>query len=318
VCANIEDDAKQTLTAVATFTYPIAGKIIFRQEADDPFADTTVAVEGLVYSDGSKNDTFNHKWHVHVDVPGKDYFNWTGRCLSAKEHFNPYGVDTEDSMYNDCRNEHVSLKCELGDLESKLGLLSLVGRKRNVKSSWRLYTDTNLPLSGPLSVIGRSIVIHDDKAPEHRGNRLACTGIVRQYRHKAVARQWFGNGVRPPPVKGRLEFIQDTDRSITHSLVDLKGMEAGVANAFHVHQVPVQDHLEFPCTGEALGGHFNPDNFDASASPKPATGTPDQYEIGDLSGKYGLLKQQSDMRNSICSSDQTIISLFKAMMDNLI
>ena len=69
---------------------------------------------------------------------------------------------------------------------------------------------------------------------------MACTAIRRQYRHKAVARQWFGNGIQPPPVKGRLEFIQDTDASITHSLVDLKGMEAGVANAFHVHQIPVQ------------------------------------------------------------------------------
>ena len=69
---------------------------------------------------------------------------------------------------------------------------------------------------------------------------MACTAIMRQYRHKAVARHWFGNGIQPPPVKGRLEFIQDTDASLTHSLVDLKGMEAGVANAFHVHQIPVQ------------------------------------------------------------------------------
>jgi len=73
-------------------------------------------------------------------------------------------------------------------------------------------------------------------------------------------------------------------------------MEAGVANAFHVHQIPVQDQLEFPCTGDAVGGHFNPYNWDASESPKPSVGTPDQYEIGDLSGKYGLPKQQSNMR----------------------
>ena len=57
-----------------------------------------------------------------------------------------------------------------------------------------------------------------------------------------------------------------------------------------------QDQLEFPCTGDAVGGHFNPYNWDASESPKPSLGTPDQYEIGDLSGKYGLLKQQSNMR----------------------
>ena len=63
-----------------------------------------------------------------------------------------------------------------------------------------------------------------------------------------------------------------------------------------ISQFEFQDQLEFPCTGDAVGGHFNPYNWDASESPKPSVGTPDQYEIGDLSGKYGLLKQQSNMR----------------------
>ena len=64
----------------------------------------------------SQNDSQNHPWHVHTHLPGKDYFNWTGRCLSAKGHFNPYGVDADDNMYNDCVNDRVPLKCELGDL----------------------------------------------------------------------------------------------------------------------------------------------------------------------------------------------------------
>lgn len=97
VCANIEQEGlRETLTAVATFTYPIGGYIMFRQEADNPMADTSVYVEGLVYTDGSKNTTDSHPWHVHVEVPGKDFFNWTGRCLSAKGHFNPYHISKED------------------------------------------------------------------------------------------------------------------------------------------------------------------------------------------------------------------------------
>ena len=55
VCANVElAGARQMLTAVARFTYPVAGQIIFRQDADDPFSDTTVLVDGLLYSDGTK------------------------------------------------------------------------------------------------------------------------------------------------------------------------------------------------------------------------------------------------------------------------
>ena len=78
VCANIEEDVAK-ITAVATFTYPVAGKIMFRQEADRPLADTSIYVEGLVYSDGTKNNTGGHKWHVHREIPGKDFFNCLGK-----------------------------------------------------------------------------------------------------------------------------------------------------------------------------------------------------------------------------------------------
>ena len=58
VCANVElagvGANRQMLTAVARFTYPVAGQIIFRQDADDPFSDTAVLVDGLLYSDGTK------------------------------------------------------------------------------------------------------------------------------------------------------------------------------------------------------------------------------------------------------------------------
>ena len=95
VCANIELEHRPMMTAVATFTYPVGGRVMFRQEMDNPLGDTSVFVEGLVYTDGTKNYTADHRWHVHTDIPGKDYFNWTGRCLSAGSHFNPYRI-TED------------------------------------------------------------------------------------------------------------------------------------------------------------------------------------------------------------------------------
>eukprot|EP00094_Tigriopus_californicus_P005910 TCALIF_05695-PA protein Name:"Similar to sodE Superoxide dismutase [Cu-Zn] 5 (Dictyostelium discoideum)" AED:0.01 eAED:0.01 QI:0/-1/0/1/-1/1/1/0/1143 len=307
-CTNIDLVDREMLTAVAEYTYPIAGRIIFRQELEDPFSDTQVFVESLVYSDGSKNGTTDHPWHVHTAIPGKDYFNWTGRCLSAMDHFNPYDVSLEDNVYNECRNDHTPYRCELGDLANKLGRLSVAGRKKNIQETLRFYTDTNLPLSGPTGIIGRSIVIHDDKAPEHRGDRMACTGIYRQYRHKAVARDWFGNGVIPPPVDGKLEFIQDTGKSLAHTLVDLQGLDEE-AYAYHVHLIPVQDHLEFPCTGDAVGGHFNPFDYDASASPKPGEGTPDQYEIGDLSGKYGSLDGKNEIRGIFNDSNLPLFGL---------
>jgi len=274
ICANIDLYEQQFVTAIATFTYPVAGRIIFRQAEEEPFSDTTVFVESLLYSDGSKNDTRDHRWHVHQLVPGKDFFNWTGRCLSAGGHYNPHQVSLES--YKDCSDEKRHMRCEVGDLVNKLGLLNVAGRKRDIKDTIKFFTDSNLPLSGPHSIVGRSILIHDDNAPEHRGDRMACTPILRRYRHKAVAREWFGNGA-PTSVDGRLEFIQD-EGGMSHTLVDLKGL-GGQANSYHIHVIPIQPHFEFPCTGDAIGAHFAPYNFDPSTSPKPAVGTPDQVRL---------------------------------------
>jgi len=297
VCANVELAGPNTemMTAVAEFTYPVAGRVIFRQDISDPLADTAIYVEGLLYSDGSKNSSDGHKWHVHNDIPGKDFFNWTGRCNSAGNHYNPYHLTREPSLYSLCEKERNPARCEVGDLEHKHEpLLAVVGRRRDIADTKRFYTDSNLPLTGSAGIIGHSIVIHDDKAPEHRGNRMACTAIRRKYRHKAVARTWFGNGI-PPPVNGRLEFIQDTPMSQTASLVELDGMES-FASSYHIHNIPVQPQLEFACSADALGPHFNPWKMDASTSPAAGTGTPDQYEVGDLSGKYGLLDGKQKVR----------------------
>lgn len=95
VCTNIELEGAEMITAVAQFVYPVAGRILFRQDMADPLSDTFIYVEGLLYSDGSKNSSDGHTWHIHEDIPGKDFFNWTGRCLSAGKHYNPYHLSRE-------------------------------------------------------------------------------------------------------------------------------------------------------------------------------------------------------------------------------
>lgn len=80
-------------TAGVVFRYPIVGRILFRQPRDQPWMDTTVIVEMLVHSDGtSLNNSIDHRWAIHVNSEGKDYYNWTGRCLSTGDIFNPYKV----------------------------------------------------------------------------------------------------------------------------------------------------------------------------------------------------------------------------------
>lgn len=54
-------------------------------------------------------------------------------------------------------------------------------------------------------------------------------------------------------------------------------------------QTPIESDLEFPCENSSLYGHWNPRKVDPKLSPPPGNGTSDQYELGDLSGKFGTL-----------------------------
>ncbi|XP_037782115.1 uncharacterized protein LOC119578625 [Penaeus monodon] len=286
LCANIRPTEPQVRAAV-TFRYPLVGEIIFEQEADNYLADTTVFVSYLVYSDGSRNSTGKHRWHVHDHVPGKDFYNWTMRCVSAGGHYNPYKISLADKVYRYC-DADTTERCEVGDLEKRHGSLYIAGSVREVGATQRLFTDTNLPLSGPKSVLGHSVVLHDDFAPKHRGDRMACAGIFRKFRHKGVVSKWYsqrgaGN------VEGKVEFIQESEFDITNTEVDLRGLQ-GIAKGYHVHMVPVEKELQFPCAASTTLGHYNPLNITPSDSPPPDQGTDDLYEAGDLAGKYGTLE----------------------------
>lgn len=111
---------------------------------------------------------------IHDLPPGKDYYNWTGRCLSAGAPYNPYKIEWDLDHPERCGINEISL-CRLGDL-GRHGMLAIAGRKRDgPQISRKLFTDELLPLSGPHSILGKSLVIYDDHGPVARGERLACT-----------------------------------------------------------------------------------------------------------------------------------------------
>ncbi|KAJ9574059.1 hypothetical protein L9F63_008585 [Diploptera punctata] len=275
-------------TAGVVFRYPTVGRIIFRQPRDQPWADTTVMVEMLVHSDGtSLNNTADHRWAIHVSPEGKDYYNWTGRCLSTGDVFNPYKASS-DAKEEDTRcSAHRPGYCRLGDLTARHGTLNIAGSKRNVERlTRRVFTDSLLPLSGSASIMGRALVLYDDNGPKARGERLACSTVYGIYRRKAVVKDWYGNG-EVTPLKGKIELFQQTEYDVTDIEVDLDALRDN--SGYHIHIAPVQGDQEFPCEASSLYGHWNPYNVNPSMSPAPGTGTTDQYEMGDLSGKFGTL-----------------------------
>ncbi|KAK6232824.1 hypothetical protein SCA6_002897 [Theobroma cacao] len=144
--------------AVLSSSEGVSGTIFFTQEGDGP---TTVTgnISGL--------EPGLHGFHVHA------LGDTTNGCMSTGPHFNPAGKEhgaPEDE------NRHAG---DLGNVT--------VGDDGCVSFS---IIDKQIPLTGPLSIIGRAVVVHADpddlgkgghelsKTTGNAGGRVAC-GLAR-------------------------------------------------------------------------------------------------------------------------------------------
>ncbi|XP_028170007.1 uncharacterized protein LOC114359719 isoform X1 [Ostrinia furnacalis] len=293
-------------SAQVVFRYPIVGRVVFRQPLGRPWEDTTIIIESMIHADGANvNNTHEHRWAVHERPPGADYYNWTGRCLSAGGVYEPHGVAVDARHPEDYCRPGLEGLCKIGDFTTRHGMLSVAGKKaESARLTRRLFTDTAAALAGKYSIMRKSLVIYDDHGPVARGERMACSIINGLHRRKAVVRDWFGNGEQVN-LKGKLELIQQSEYDVTNVEVTLEGLD-GIKN-YKVHVAPVEKELEFPCEKTTLYDTYNPFNVDKNFSPPPTKGTADQYELGDLGDKYGLI---DDMRSLTTYYNETQMSLF--------
>lgn len=155
-------------------------------------------------------------------------------------------------------------QCHFTDLVGKHGSLTVPrGRASRV-----LFIDDNLPLQ---NVTGLVLVITDST-----GDSVSCGKI---HPLTGVVAQFTGT------VKGEVSCIPTYEGSLI--TVSLNGLQAK-AGGYHIHTYPVHN-------GDCLstGGHYNPYNVGKSHSPTTGLGSYDQYEVGDLSGLFGSLKEKS-------------------------
>lgn len=294
ICSTIGYPEAVTI-AHANFVHPVVGRVVFKQQSGNPWGETTVHA-WLSYSDGSQNNTDNHRWDVHENEVGRDFYNWTKRCESAGKNYNPHFVGTKKSYERICHPDN-PLRCEMGDLTSKHGRISITATRDSLGRNQVFYTDVLLPLEGPNSIIGRSLVIHDDQAPPHRGDRLACTTINYYHGLKAAVKNLLVGRLIESNVTGYFEFSQPDPSDPTETRVEINGLDQ-LASGYHVHMVPVPVSKEFPCTDDSVYGHFNPFNINVSLGPAAGVGSVDQYEVGDMSGKYGTLDGKDEEINT--------------------
>ncbi|XP_076374043.1 uncharacterized protein LOC143258652 isoform X2 [Tachypleus tridentatus] len=148
-----------SVKAVAVLTgEKVKGAVFFSQEAPDCPVTVTGKISGL-----SKGF---HGFHVH------EYGDNTNGCVSAGGHFNPFNQD------HGAPGDQVRHVGDLGNIEAGDDGVAKVH-----------LTDRLLSLTGPLSVVGRSVVVHADqddlgrgghelsKTTGNAGGRVAC-GVI--------------------------------------------------------------------------------------------------------------------------------------------
>ncbi|OCT61867.1 hypothetical protein XELAEV_18047897mg [Xenopus laevis] len=144
-----------------------------------------------------------------------------------------------------------------------------------------LFTDSYSSLTSPTSILGKALVIH---GPDGAASRLACANIILQQPIEGKTGTWFGSG----DAQGILTASQISDldpTAINITFHELKNRTGG----YHIHQLPVISCSMGPCSNSLIKGHFNSIGVNVSTSPPAGNGTDDEYEMGDISGRHGLL-----------------------------
>ncbi|KAM4698728.1 LOW QUALITY PROTEIN: uncharacterized protein WCC33_014269 [Rhinophrynus dorsalis] len=267
VCSTIWQEG-DVWVASASFHKGVIGRVMFRQPKGGPDEELYLvelsSVSGLTSKD--------HNWHVH-ELPLQTEAE---SCANVGGHFNPNKVPTGANYSQECKSSS-PLLCEVGDYAGRHAPITLLGPT----PARYLFTDTSSSLTGPKSIVGKSLVIH---GPGGAIFRIACANIILQRPIRGGTSSWYGSG----DSQGELKVSQISDLDPTSVHITFQGLK-GRAGGFHIHLLPVTGGFGDPCSNSLIQGHFNPFGVNVSASPPPGNGTDDEYEVGDITGRRGSL-----------------------------
>uniref|UniRef100_A0A3P9B3Z3 Superoxide dismutase copper/zinc binding domain-containing protein n=1 Tax=Maylandia zebra TaxID=106582 RepID=A0A3P9B3Z3_9CICH len=124
---------------------------------------------------------------------------------------------------------------------------------------------------------------------------------------------WFGPGVSD----GQVGFSRAVPQGPTTINVSLMSLNS-IASGYHVHVLPLNPGSAEPCSNANIQGHFNPLAWNVSQSPPPGVGTVDQYEMGDISGKFGTLNDQNNFEAVYMDPDMSMTGPYSIVGRSLV
>ncbi|XP_076461670.1 uncharacterized protein LOC143294124 [Babylonia areolata] len=188
--------------------------------------------------------------------------------------------------------------CAIGDLGSKLGPVE-VGRgdvddDDSSGGEGRMTSvDEHLPLSGADSVVDSTLQLF--VADQSQSFPPVACAVIRRYRARTGVATFNHQGV----ITGDITLTQESPLDPTLTRLRLRNLRSS-GGEYRLHQWPVPQLLGLdvdPCGQRSVGPPFDPlhaskDHHHHSGggySPPPGLHSHHDYQVGDLSGKHGML-----------------------------